>query len=60
MQKIILSRTDSVRDVTLTLPMAGILREMFPHCTIIFLDNDYTLEVVALSDCIDEFITKTD
>ena len=60
MQKIILSRTDSVGDVMLTLPMVGILKEMFPYCTIIFLDNDYIPEVVALSDHIDEFIIKTD
>ena len=57
MQKIILSRTDSIGDVILTLPMAGILKEMFPQCKIIFLGNDYTCEVVALSDHIDEFIS---
>ncbi len=60
MQKIILSRTDSVGDVMLTIPMVGILKETFPYCTIIFLDNDYIPEVVALSDHIDEFIIKTD
>ena len=57
MQKIILSRTDSIGDVILTLPMAGILKEMFPQCKIIFLGNNYTREVAALSDHIDEFIS---
>ena len=57
MQKIILSRTDSIGDVILTLPMAGILKEMFPQCKIIFLGSNYTHDVVALSDHVDEFIS---
>ena len=57
MQKIILSRTDSIGDVILTFPMAGILKEMFPQCKIIFLGSDYTRDVVALSDHIDEFLS---
>ena len=60
MQKIILSQTENVGDVNLILSITGILKEMFPHCTIILLDNDYTLELVALSNCVDEFILKTD
>ncbi len=60
MQKIILSQTDSVGDAMLTLSMAGILKEIFPHWTIIFLGSNYTREVVALSDRVDEFIIKTD
>ena len=56
--KIILSRTDSIGDVILTLPMAGILKEMFPQCKIIFLGSNYTREVVALSDHVDEFISR--
>ena len=57
MQKIILSRTDSIGDVILTLPMAGILKEMFPQCKIIFLGSNYTRKVVALSDHVDEFLS---
>lgn len=57
MRKIILSRTDSIGDVVLTLPMAGILKEMFPDCYIIFLGKDYTRDVVALSGHVDEFIS---
>lgn len=60
MRKIILSRTDSIGDVVLTLPVAGILKEMFPDCHIIFLGKDYTRDVVALSDHVDEFISWDD
>ena len=59
MQKNILNRTISVGDVLLILPMAGIINKKFPHCTIIFPDNDYTPEVVALSNYVDEFIIET-
>ncbi len=60
MQKIILSRTDSIGDVILTLPMAGILKEMLTDCYIIFLGRDYTRDVVSLSIHIDEFISWDD
>ena len=54
---IILSRTDSIGDVVLTLPMAGYLKMHFPKCKIIFLGRDYTREVVALSEHVDEFVS---
>lgn len=60
MQKIIISRTDSIGDVMLTLPMAGVLKEMFPFCHIIFLGRDYTREIVSLSVHVDEFISWDD
>jgi len=59
-QKIILSRTDSIGDVILTLPMAGILKEIFPDCHIIFLGRDYTRDIVSLSVHVDEFISWDD
>ena len=35
--RIILSRTDSIGDVVLTLPMAAALKQSFPGCTVVFL-----------------------
>ncbi len=54
---IILSRTDSIGDVVLTLPMAGYIKKYFPKCRIIFLGRNYTKDVVDLSEHIDEFIS---
>ncbi|MGZ3929828.1 MAG: glycosyltransferase family 9 protein [Bacteroidia bacterium] len=54
---IILSRTDSIGDVVLTLPMAGVIKNHFPKCRIIFLGRNYTRDVVALSMHVDEFIS---
>ncbi len=54
---IILSRTDSIGDVVLTLPMAGYIKKHFPKSKIIFLGRNYTKDVVALSEHVDEFIS---
>jgi heptosyltransferase-3 len=54
---VILSRTDSIGDVVLTLPMAGYIKKHFPKCKIIFLGRNYTKDVVALSEHVDEFIS---
>jgi ADP-heptose:LPS heptosyltransferase len=55
-ERIILSRTDSIGDVMLTLPMAGILKERFPQCRIIFLGKSYTKAVIETCEHVDEFI----
>lgn len=54
---IILSRTDSIGDVVLTLPMAGYIKKYFPKSKVIFLGRNYTRDVVALSEHVDEFIS---
>lgn len=54
-KKIIISRTDSIGDVVLTLPVAGVLKKLHPDCKIIFLGNSYTREIVNISINIDEF-----
>lgn len=54
-QRIILSRTDSIGDVILTLPMAGVLKQYFPNSTIIFLGRTYTQPIVSKSKYVDEF-----
>ncbi|HQQ93679.1 MAG TPA: glycosyltransferase family 9 protein [Bacteroidia bacterium] len=53
---ILLSRTDSIGDVVLTLPMAGYLKSHFPKCRIVFLGRRYTRDVVALSEHVDHFV----
>lgn len=54
---IIISRTDSIGDVVLTLPMAGIIKQALPQSKIIFLGRNYTKDVVALSEHVDEFMS---
>lgn len=55
--RIIISRTDAIGDVVLTLPMCEAIKAVYPACTIIFLCKAYTLPVVALCKSIDEIIT---
>ena len=57
---IIISRTDSIGDVVLTLPMAGIIKQQLPDSKIIFLGRNYTKDVICLSKHIDEFISYDD
>jgi ADP-heptose:LPS heptosyltransferase len=51
---IVISRTDSIGDVALTLPMAGILKEKFPQARISFLGNTYTKPVIDSCEHIGE------
>ena len=54
--KIIISRTDSIGDVILTLPVAGFLKKLLPDCEIIFLGKSYTKDIVSSCKNIDHFI----
>lgn len=54
---ILISRTDSIGDVVLTLPMAGIIKQFIPKSRIVFLGRNYTKDVIALSAHVDEFIS---
>ena len=51
---IVISRTDSIGDVSLTLPLAGILKEKYPAARISFLGNTYTKPVIACCKFVDE------
>jgi heptosyltransferase-3 len=53
-KKIVISRTDSIGDVALTLPLAGILKEKYPNSKIIFLGNIYTKPIIDCCESIDE------
>ena len=56
MKKIIISRTDNLGDVILTLPVAGVLKEIYPDCKIIFLGNNYSEPIIKTSEFVDEFV----
>lgn len=51
---IVISRTDSIGDVVLTLPLAGILKRHFPDAKISFLGSTYTKSVIECCEHIDE------
>ena len=57
---ILISRTDSIGDVILTLPMAGILKELFPQVRILFIGKTYTRDVIACSEYVNEFVNWDD
>lgn len=59
-QTILISRTDSIGDVMLTLPMAGQLKLMFPQARILFLGRNYTRDVVKCCIHVDAFYSLDD
>ena len=52
----IISRTDAIGDVVLTLPVAGVLRTLYPSARILFLGRSYTQEIIKACEHIDEFL----
>ncbi len=54
-KKILISRTDAIGDVVLTLPLAGYLKEKFPHASLAFLGKTYTYPVISKCSHVDEF-----
>ncbi|MBL7962732.1 MAG: glycosyltransferase family 9 protein [Flavobacteriales bacterium] len=56
-EHIVLSRTDSIGDVMLTLPMAGVLKQRFPGVRISFIGRRYTRPVLACCAHVDEVLT---
>lgn len=55
-RNIIISRTDSIGDVVLTLPVAAVLKKHFPDIRIGFMGKSYTRPVIEACKYIDEFI----
>jgi len=53
---IIISRTDAIGDVVLTLPVAGVLRSLYPASRILFLGRSYTKDIIAACEHIDGFL----
>lgn len=53
---ILISRTDAIGDVVLTLPMCGLIKANYPSCKISFLGNSYTRDIINASEHVDHFI----
>jgi len=53
---ILLSRTDSIGDVVLTLPMAGVIKQYFPKAELSFLGKEYTKPLIESCRHIDHFL----
>lgn len=54
-ERIIISRTDSIGDVALTLAMAGGIKHLFPDAFVIFLGRSYTKSVIECCRFVDQF-----
>ena len=59
-KRIIISRTDSIGDVMLTLPLLGYLKMKYPEVYIIFLGKNYTQSVVSNCEYVDCFASFDD
>ena len=59
-ENIIISRTDSIGDVVLTLPVATVLKRHFPEIKIGFLGKAYTRPVIEACSSVDKFIDVND
>lgn len=57
---IIISRTDSIGDVVLTLPVATVLKKHFPAIKIAFMGKPYTRPVIEACTSVDLFIDIKD
>lgn len=57
---IIISRTDSIGDVVLTLPVAAVLKKHFPQMKIAFMGKAYTRPVIEACTSVDLFIDVAD
>lgn len=54
---VLISRTDSIGDVMLTLPLVAWLKERYPTCTITFLCRHYTEKIVSCYEGVDHILT---
>jgi ADP-heptose:LPS heptosyltransferase/O-antigen ligase len=56
-RRILLSRTDNIGDVVLTLPLAGYLKQLYPQAELTFLCRRYAAAVVAQCRHVDHVLT---
>jgi heptosyltransferase-3 len=56
LNNLIISRTDGIGDVVLTLPVAGLMKKLHPGVKIWFIGRSYTAPVIAACEHVDEFI----
>ena len=52
----LVSRTDAIGDVVLTLPVCGRLRQLFPGCRVVLIGRTYTAPVAAACPWVDDFL----
>jgi len=52
----LVSRTDAIGDVVLTLPVAGWLKQQYPGCRVVLIGRAYTAAVAAACPWVDEFL----
>jgi len=60
LRHIIVSRTDSIGDVVLTLPLCGLLKETHPGLRITFIGQSYTAAIIACCKHVDAFVNWSD
>jgi ADP-heptose:LPS heptosyltransferase len=56
----LISRTDSIGDVVLTLPMTAWLKNQYPNCRITFLCRAYTAPIVSKYKAVDQVLILDD
>ena len=52
----LVSRTDAIGDVVLTLPVAGALKQLAPGCRVVFIGRRYTAAALVACPWVDEFL----
>ena len=55
-QTFLVSRTDAIGDVVLTLPVCGQLKRQFPGCRVVLIGRSYTAAVAAACPWVDDFL----
>ena len=53
----LVSRTDAIGDVVLTLPVCGMLKRLFPGCRVVLIGRRYTAAVAAACPWVDDFLS---
>ena len=56
----LVSRTDAIGDVVLTLPVCGRLKQSFPGCRVVLIGRAYKAPVAAACTWVDEFVDLDD
>ena len=56
----LISRTDAIGDVVLTLPVAGWLKQRYPGCRVVLIGRAYTAAVAAACPWVSEFLSLDD
>jgi ADP-heptose:LPS heptosyltransferase len=55
-ERIIISRTDNIGDVILTLPMATVIKNRYPDSRVIFMGKPYTRAIIERCAYVDEYV----